>query len=189
MLRFLAFTTVAIALAVLCLSVSGAALAGEAQQVNPLFAEAQAYAQQVATSSQPDDMKASFAQRFSALAAEQRDLWQLAGEVDGGSCGGGCAENYNNRVVAWQQQLQTFSADASALTPQGDAQVTMENHTDQTLDFYIDNEDHCQALFNLTCTAQTKSGSHALTAKNGDTVVSSTSVVLQAGQSLTWTVQ
>ncbi len=98
-------------------------------------------------------------------------------------------DNYNSRVVAWQQQLQAFSADASALAPQGDAQVTMENHTSQTLDFYIDNEHHCRALFNLICTAQTKSGSHTLAAKSGDTVVSSAPVVVQAGPSFTWTAQ
>src|SRR5436190_9884690 len=71
----------------------------EAQQENPLFAQARALAEQVASSSMSEDQKGSFANRFAALQAEQQSLWQLAGEVDGGSCVDTCQADYNNRVV------------------------------------------------------------------------------------------
>ena len=58
--------------------------ADQAQQQNPLFAQAQALAAQVASSSASAEVKANFSQRFTVLTAEQQDLWRLAGEVDAG---------------------------------------------------------------------------------------------------------
>jgi hypothetical protein len=164
------------------------ALADQAQQVNPLFAQAQTIAAQVASSSLPAEQKADFQQRFAALQAEQQNLWQLAGEVDGGACTDTCVVDYNNRVVAWQNDLVGFSSAASGALPQGNAQVTLENHTGQTLDLYIDQADQCQALMNLMCTVQTTSGFHTLVAASGDQTVGSESVSLKQGESYTFAV-
>jgi hypothetical protein len=174
-----------------CLAVfilAGAASADQAQQENPLFGQARAIADQVAASGLPDGTKAEIAQRFAALVAEQQSLWQLAGQVDGGQCADACADDYNGRVVAWQNALVASSSAASAALPQGSAQVTMENRTGQTLDLYVDNQQRCQALFNLTCTTQTSSGFHILAAAAGSQVVGSESVNLQSGESYTFTV-
>lgn len=161
----------------------------EAQQENPLFVQARAIADQVAASALPDGTKAEFAQQFAALAAEQQNLWQLAGQVDSGQCADACVEDYNGRVVAWQNALVAFSSSASAALPQGSAQVTLENRTGQTLDLYIDNQQQCRALMNLTCTAQTASGFHILVGAADTQVVGSESVNLQSGESHTFTVQ
>jgi len=165
-----------------------AALADQAQQVNPLFVQAQAVAAQVASSSLPAEQKTDFQQRFAALQAEQQNLWQLAGEVDGGACTDTCAVDYNNRVIAWQNDLASFSSAASGALPQGNAQVTLENHTGQTLDLYIDQAQQCQALMNLMCTVQTTSGFHVLVAASGDQAVGSESVSLKQGESYTFAV-
>lgn len=164
------------------------ALADQAQQVNPLFVQAQAVAAEVASSSLPAEQKADFQQRFAALQAEQQNLWQLAGQVDGGGCTDTCLDDYNNRVTAWQNDLASFSTAASAALPQGNAQVTMENHTGQTLDLYIDQAQQCQALMNLMCTVQTTSGFHLLVAANGGQAVGSESVSLKQGESHTFAV-
>jgi hypothetical protein len=163
--------------------------AGEAQQQNPLFLQAQAIAAQVASSSMSDELKTGFAERIGVLAAEQQNLWSLAGQVDGGQCADACLDDYNSRVVAWQNGLVAFASEASAALPQGSAQVTMENHTGQTLDLYIDKQQHCRALMNLMCTAQTASGFHVLVAAAGDSVVGSETVTLQAGESYTFAVR
>src|SRR5260221_9900686 len=155
----------------------------DAQQENPLFAQARALADQVASSSMSEDQKGSFANRFAALQAEQQSLWQLAGDVDGGRCADTCQDDYNNRVVAWQNDLASFSAEARAAMPQGSAQVTLENHTGQTLDLYIDRQQQCQALMNLTCTVQTASGFHVLVAAAGSEAVGSEPVTLKQGES------
>jgi hypothetical protein len=166
------------------LLISGAAGADQAQQENPLFTQARAIAGQVASSGLPDGTKADLAQQFSALAAEQQSLWRLAGEVDSGQCVDGCADDYNGRVVAWQNGLVAFSA----ALPQGSAQVTMDNRTGQTLDLYVDNQQRCQALFNLICTTQTSSGFHVLAAASAGQVVGTETVNLQSGESYTFTV-
>jgi anti-sigma-K factor RskA len=170
------------------LALADSVRADQAQQQNPLFAQAQALAAQVASSSASAEVKANFSQRFAALTAEQQDLWRLAGAVDAGQCTGDCANNYNNSVVAWQNELAAFSADASAAQPQGNAQVTLENHTSQTLDLYIDKQQQCRALLNLMCTAQTSSGFHVLVATSGDTVVDWETATLQPGDSYTFSV-
>lgn len=175
-----------IVLLLVCLALSPQARA--AQEANPLFLLAQQMSAQVASSSAPDDVKASFAQRFSALSSQQQQLWQLAGEVDAGQCVGDCLDNYNNEVIAWQGGLEQFNADAAALSPQADAQASLQNNTGGPLDFYIDGQYQCHTLMNLFCTAQTKAGQHVLAGRAGDTVVKSEEVVLTAGQSLTWTV-
>lgn len=164
------------------------AVADQAQQVNPAFVQAQAVAAEVASSSLPAEQKADFQRRFAALQAEQQNLWQLAGEVDGGGCTDTCLNDYNNRVTAWQSDLVGFSTAASAALPQGNAQVTMENHTGQTLDLYVDQQQQCQALMNLLCTVQTTSGFHNLVAASGDQTVGSESVSLKQGESYTFTV-
>src|SRR5262249_35156203 len=133
------FAIVAVAAALISLVSADGALA-DAQQENPLFVQARALADQAASSSLSDDQKSGFAQRFAALQAEQQTLWQLAGDVDGGRCADDCLNDYNNRVVAWQGDLVNFSAEVSAAMPQGSAQVTLENHTGQTLDLYIDQQ-------------------------------------------------
>ena len=160
-----------------------------AQQQNPLFLQAQAIGEQVASSSAPGDVKAGFAQRFEALAAEQQNLWSLAGQVDSGQCADTCLDDYNSRVVAWQGSLVQFAAEASSALPQGSAQVTMENRTGQTLDLYIDNQQQCRALMNLFCTSQTSSGFHLVTARSGELVVAAESVNLQPGESYTFVAQ
>ena len=81
-----------------------------------------------------------------------------------------------------------FNAEASAAIPQGNAEVALENHTGQTLDLYIDQQQQCQALMNLMCTAQTKSGFHVLVAASGDQTVGSESVALKQGESYTFAV-
>lgn len=161
---------------------------GQAQQENPVFLQAQAIAAEVASSSLPDDVKAGLAQRFDALSAEQQSLWSLSGQVDSGQCTDACLDDYNNRVIAWQNTLLIFAGEASAALPQGSAQVTMENHTGQTLELYIDQQQQCQALMNLMCTAQTASGFHVLVAASGETVVGSETVSLKAGESYTFAV-
>lgn len=165
-----------------------AARAEGAQQPNPLFVQAQQLAAQIASSAQPGDVKAGFAQRFDALASQQRQLWQMAGSVDAGQCIDACLDEYNNEVMSWQTALQQFNADAGALAPQGDAQATMENHTGDVLDFYIDDQYQCRALMNLICTAQTKSGTHVFAAKRGDAAVKTEEATLMAGESRTWVV-
>ena len=72
--------------------------------------------------------------------------------------------------------------------PQGNAQVTLENHTGQTLDLYIDRQQQCQALMNLTCTVQTSSGFHVLVAAAGGQGVGSETVALKQGESYTFAV-
>ncbi|MDO8288959.1 MAG: hypothetical protein Q7T44_07050 [Parvibaculum sp.] len=176
----------ALVVLVICVAFSPAAKA--AQEINPLFVQAQQYAAQVASSSASDDVKAGFAQRFATLQGRQQQLWQLAGEVDAGQCIGGCLDNYNNEIMSWQSSLQQFSADAAALAPQGDAQASLQNNTSGALDFYIDGQYQCHTLMNLFCTAQTKSGPHVLTATSGSTVVKTEDVILTAGESRTWTV-
>jgi len=165
------------------------AAAAGAEQVNPLFAQAEAIAAAVASSSMPADDKANFAERFAGLGAEQQSLWQLAGEVDSGSCTETCVDDYNARVTAWENQLASFNSDASAALPQGNAEVTLENHTGQTLDLYIDQKEECRALTNLTCTVETKSGFHTLVAASGGDTVTSQSVSLKQGESYTFTAQ
>ncbi len=167
---------------------SGHGALAEAQQENPLFLQAQTIAAQVASSSMSEELKAGFAERIGTLSAEQQNLWSLAGQVDGGQCADACLDDYNNRIVAWQNALATFASEASAALPQGSAQVTMENHTGQTLDLYIDNQQQCRALMNLMCTAQTVSGFHVLVAAAGDAIVGSKTVALQAGESHTFAV-
>jgi len=184
--RFLQF--IGAVAAALILAGPGQALA-EAQQANPLFEQAEGLAAQVASSSLAVEQKASFADRFAALQAEQRILWQLAGQVDSGQCADDCQNDYNNRVVAWQNDLQGFSAEASAAMPQGSAQVTLENHTGQTLDLYIDRQQQCQALMNLICTVQTSSGFHVLVAAAGGQAVGSEPVTLKQGESYTFAVR
>lgn len=176
------------AVIVSCLTL-GIGNASGAQQLNPLFVQAGMIAEQVASSSMPDEAKANFAGRFDMLSAEQRSLWSLAGQVDGGQCLDACLDAYNNRVEAWQDGLIAFASEASAALPQGSAQVTMENYSGQTLDLYIDNQQQCRALMNLFCTAQTASGFHVLVAASGDTIVGSETVKLQAGESHSFTVR
>jgi hypothetical protein len=184
--RNLLFRTLALVLTLL-VPVIPQAIA-EAQQENPLFVQARAIAAEVASSALSADAKADFAQRFAALQAEQQELWRLAGEVDSGSCTDTCVGDYNNRVIAWQNALVGFNTDASAAIPQGNAQVTMENHTGQTLDLYIDRQQQCRALMNLMCTVQTSSGFHVLVAASGDQTVGSESVSLKQGESYTFAV-
>ena len=161
----------------------------QAQQANPLFLQAQALAADVASSSLPADVKAGFAGRFNGLSAEQKSLWYVAGDVDSGQCTEACVTDYGNRVTVWQNALLAFASEASAALPQGSAQVTMENHTGQTLDLYIDRQQQCQALMNLMCTAQTASGFHLLFAASGETIVGSETVSLKAGESYTFAVR
>lgn len=97
---------------VLSLLSNGAAQAGDAQQENPLFVEARNLWQQISASSLDNDTKAPYGKRFGDLAAEQRSLWSLAGQVDSGACTGRCLDNYNDRVLTWQSNLQSFSNDA-----------------------------------------------------------------------------
>jgi hypothetical protein len=184
--RFLIAAAAVVAMFVL--AGSGNALA-EAQQENPLFVQARTIADQVASSAASAEQKASFADRFAALQAEQQNLWQLAGQVDSGQCVEDCQNDYNNRVVAWQNDLVSFSAEASAAMPQGSAQVTLENHTGQTLDLVIDQQQQCQALMNLMCTAQTSSGFHVLVATAGGQPVGSEPVTLKQGESYTFAVR
>src|SRR5690242_10240334 len=180
--RFLAIVAAATALFTLAFAVSALA----AQQENPLFVQARALADQAASSSLSDDQKAGFAQRFAALQSVQQTLWQLAGDVDGGRCADDCLNDYNSRVVAWQNDLVSFSAEVSAAMPQGSAQVTLENHTGQTLDLFIDQQQQCQALMNLTCTVQTSSGFHVLAAASGGQPVGAEPVTLKQGESYTY---
>ena len=180
------------AIAAIVAALLGLASAGPvfaAQQENPLFVQARALADQVASSSLSDDQKAGFAQRFASLQAEQQNLWQLAGDVDGGRCVDDCLNDYNNRVIGWQNDLAGFSAEVSAAMPQGSAQVTLENHTGQTLDLFIDQQQQCQALMNLTCTVQTSSGFHVLVAASGGQPVGSEPVTLKQGESYTYAVR
>lgn len=100
-----------IVLALVLLS-NGVAQAGDAQQENPLYVEARNLWQQISASSLDNGTKAPYGQRFGNLAAEQQSLWSLAGQVDSGACAGRCLDNYNNRVLTWQSNLQSFSNDA-----------------------------------------------------------------------------
>lgn len=88
-----------------------------AQQENPLFVESRSLWQQISNSSLDSRVKAPYAQRFGDLATEQRILWSLAGEVDSGTCAEQCLDNYNNRVLTWQSNLQSFNSDASMVLP------------------------------------------------------------------------
>ena len=185
-MRKLIFRAIAVVAATLVLAVP--ALADQAQQENPLFVQAREIAAEVAASSLSTEAKADFAQRFAALQSEQQELWRLAGDVDGGACTGTCVDDYNGRVIAWQNALAGFNAEASAAMPQGNAEVTLENHTGQTLDLTIDRQQQCRALMNLTCTAETSSGFHVLAAMNGDQMVGSESVSLKQGESYTFAV-
>lgn len=100
-----------IVLALVFLS-NGVAQAGDAQQENSLFVEARNLWQQISASSLDNGAKAPYGKRFGDLAAEQRSLWSLAGQVDSGACTGRCLDNYNDRVLTWQSNLQSFSNDA-----------------------------------------------------------------------------
>jgi hypothetical protein len=187
-MRILQFATVLV-LAAAAIVGPGVADANQAQVVNPLFAQAQEIASAVAASTLADDAKANFAQRFAALSSEQQNLWALAGQVDAGQCTDSCVVSYNNEIDTWQNALVAFSADASAALPQGHAEVTLQNNTSGTLDLYIDNQQQCEALFNLTCTAETSSGFHLLVGASGDKVAGQQSVNLKSGESYTFTVQ
>ena len=70
----------AVVAAVLSLALAGRAFA-EAQQENPLFVQARALADQVASSSLADDQKAGFAQRFAALRITAPNVRALPAEV------------------------------------------------------------------------------------------------------------
>jgi hypothetical protein len=96
----------------LVLLVNGVAQAGDAQQENPLFVEARNLWQQISASSLDNDTKAPYGKRFGDLAVEQRSLWSLAGQVDSGACTDQCLDNYNDRVLTWQSNLQSFNSDA-----------------------------------------------------------------------------
>lgn len=86
--------------------------AEEAQQVNPLFAEAGELADQLSASSLNDNVKNAFRKRFEGLSQTQQQLWDLAAQVDGGQCAGSCIDLYNSRVVNWQADVQSFIDDA-----------------------------------------------------------------------------
>lgn len=90
----------------------GAAQAEAAQQENPLYVEARNLWQQISESSLDNGAKAPYGKRFGDLAAEQRSLWSLAGQVDSGACADRCLDNYNNRVLTWQSNLEYFNRDA-----------------------------------------------------------------------------
>lgn len=96
----------------LSLLLAGAAQAEDAQQENPLFVEARNLWQQISASSLDNGAKAPYGKRFGDLAAEQRSLWSLAGQVDSGACADQCLDSYNGRVMTWQSNLQSFSNDA-----------------------------------------------------------------------------
>lgn len=106
--------TIVLALSLLVIETAHAA---GAQQENPLFVEARSLWQQISNSSLDNSVKAPYGQRFGDLAAEQRSLWTLAGEVDSGACAERCLDNYNNRVLSWQSNLQSFNNDASMVLP------------------------------------------------------------------------
>jgi hypothetical protein len=67
-------------------------------------------------------------------------------------------------------------------------QVSMQNNTDVTLDLYVDGNYGCRALKGLFCTTQVTVGTHTLEAKAGDGRSISTSVTINAGDSITWTI-
>lgn len=72
----------------LSLLFSMAVQAGEAQQPNPLFLTASDLAEELSTSSLNDNVKNAFRIRFEGLEQVQKQLWDLAGQVDGGQCQG-----------------------------------------------------------------------------------------------------
>jgi len=83
-----------------------------AQEPNPLFIEARNLWQQLSASSIASDTKAGFGRRFGDLARVQQQLWSLAGQVDSGACTDQCLDTYNDRVMAWQSNLESFNGDA-----------------------------------------------------------------------------
>lgn len=83
-----------------------------AQEPNPLFLEARNLWQQLSASRMPADEKATYGKRFGDLARVQRQLWDFAGQVDSGACADQCLDDYNNRVMYWQSDLETFNSDA-----------------------------------------------------------------------------
>jgi hypothetical protein len=98
-------------LAVLLLS-NLAAQAG--QEENPLFIEGKNMAEELDISSLNDNAKLHWAQQFKALANEQQQLWEVAGQVVGGQCSNGCAGQYNRRLEQWENNLRRFINDATA---------------------------------------------------------------------------
>lgn len=89
-----------------------AAQAGEAQEPNPLFLEASDLSEQLSASSLNDNVKNAFRIRFEGLSQVQQQLWDIAGQVDGGQCADSCIDLYNSRVLNWQSDLQSFVDDA-----------------------------------------------------------------------------
>lgn len=85
------------------------AKADDAQRENPLYSEAKSLWQQLSDSKLSTDKKAVYGKWFGDLANEQRQLWDLAGQVDSGTCVDECLSSYNSRVIAWQNKLQAFS--------------------------------------------------------------------------------
>ena len=67
-------------------------------------------------------------------------------------------------------------------------QITLENKTNSTLDLYVDENYACRALANLNCTSQELAGERNLIARTGDDRETSTTLDLQAGGTIVWTV-
>jgi hypothetical protein len=91
-----------------------AAQAADAQRPNPLFLEAKNLSQQLSVSALNDNAKNAWRRRFNDLEEVQKQLWDLAGQVDRGQCKENCIDLYNSRVRQWQTDLQSFIHDAKA---------------------------------------------------------------------------
>ena len=96
-------------------AIGTAQASGRAQELNPLFVEAQNVHNELNRSAASPAVKQGFDARWNPLNAEQQSLWAMAGEVDAALSRGNTPsflDSYNSRVLSWQGQLQTFTSDA-----------------------------------------------------------------------------
>ena len=86
------------------------------------------------------------------------------------------------------KRLRIVLHTAKSLTMSGTAQVTLSNATSLTLDLYVDGGYGCRALRNLMCTTHVSPGTRTLEARGPNGESASTTAVVDAGDSVTWTV-